>query len=43
LYYELTNWDWVERQSEITLFYDEIILDLAFRIDLLVEEKSLLK
>ena len=33
----------VERQSEITILYDEIILDLAIRIDLLVEEKVIIE
>jgi GxxExxY protein len=33
----------VERQSEITILYDEIILDLAFRIDLLVEGKVIIE
>lgn len=44
LYYELTKLGLkVERQSEITILYDEIILDLAFRIDLLVEEKVIIE
>ncbi|MBC5840154.1 GxxExxY protein [Flavobacterium sp. F-380] len=44
LYYELTKLGLkVERQSEITIPYDDIILDLAFRIDLLVEEKVIIE
>ena len=44
LYYELTKLGLkFERQSEITIPYDDIILDLAFRIDLLVEEKVIIE
>jgi GxxExxY protein len=44
LYYELAKMDLkVERQLEITIPYDEIILDVAFRIDLLVEDKVIIE
>jgi GxxExxY protein len=44
LYYELTKMALkVERQLEITIPYDEIILDVAFRIDLLVEDKVIIE
>jgi GxxExxY protein len=44
LYYELTKMDLkVERQLEISIPYDEIILDVAFRIDLLVEDKVIIE
>lgn len=40
LYYELTKSNLkVQRQLEITIPYDEIMLDVAFKIDLLVEDK----
>lgn len=44
LYYELTKLDLkVQRQIEITIPYDDIILDVAFRIDLLVEDKVIIE
>jgi GxxExxY protein len=44
LHYELTKIDLkVERQREITIPYDEIILDVAFKIDLLVEDKVIIE
>jgi GxxExxY protein len=44
LYYELTKLGLkVERQAEITIPYDDIVLDVAFRIDLLVEEKVIIE
>jgi GxxExxY protein len=44
LHYELTKIDLkVERQLEITIPYDEIILDVAFKIDLLVEDKVIIE
>jgi GxxExxY protein len=44
LYYELTKINLkVERQIEITIPYEEIILDVAFKIDLLVEEKVIIE
>lgn len=44
LYYELTKINLkVERQFEITVPYDEIILDVAFKIDLLVEDKVIIE
>ena len=44
LYYELTKIDLnVQRQLEITIPYDEIILDVAFKIDLLVEDKVIIE
>lgn len=33
----------VERQLKITIPYDEITLDLAFKIDLLVEDKVIIE
>lgn len=33
----------MERQLEITIPYDEIILDVAFKIDLLVEDKVIIE
>ena len=33
----------VQRQIEITIPYDDIILDVAFRIDLLVEDKVIIE
>jgi GxxExxY protein len=40
LYYELKKSDIkVEKQVEIPIFYDDIKLDIAFRLDLLVEDK----
>jgi GxxExxY protein len=44
LHYELIKMDLkVERQLEITIPYDEIILDVAFKIDLLVEDKVIIE
>jgi GxxExxY protein len=44
LHYELTKMDLkVERQLDITIPYDEIILDVAFKIDLLVEDKVIIE
>lgn len=44
LFYELTKMDLkVERQIEITIPYKEIILDVAFKIDLLVEDKVIIE
>jgi GxxExxY protein len=44
LYYELTKINLkVERQLEITIPYDEIILDVAFKVDLLVEDKVIIE
>ena len=44
LYYELTKINLkVERQLEITIPCDEIILDVAFKIDLLVEDKVIIE
>ena len=44
LYYELTKINLkVERQIEITIPYEEIILDVAFKIDLLVEGKVIIE
>jgi GxxExxY protein len=44
LYYELNKMDLkVERQLEITVPYEEIILDVAFKIDLLVEDKVIIE
>ena len=44
LYYELTKINLkVKRQLEINIPYDEIILDVAFKIDLLVEDKVIIE
>ena len=44
LYYELTKINLkVERQLEITIPYGEIILDVAFKVDLLVEDKVIIE
>ncbi|MEQ3662333.1 MAG: GxxExxY protein [Flavobacterium sp.] len=44
LYYELNKLDLkVERQVEIKIPYDDIILDVAFKIDLLVENKVIIE
>ena len=44
LYYELTKMDLkVERQLTILISYNEIILDVAFKIDLLVEDKVIIE
>jgi GxxExxY protein len=44
LYYELTKLDLsVQRQLAVTIPYDELILDVAFRIDLLVEDKVIVE
>ena len=44
LYYELTKINLkVERQLEITIPYDEIILDVAFKVDLLIEDKVIIE
>lgn len=44
LYYELTKMDLkVERQLVISIPYEEIILDVAFKIDLLVEDKVIIE
>lgn len=44
LYYELTKMDLkVQRQLVISIPYDEIILDIAFKIDLLVEDKVIIE
>ena len=44
LYYELTKMDLkVERQLTIIIPYNEIILDVAFKIDLLVEDKVIIE
>lgn len=44
LSYELTKMDLkVERQLVISIPYEEIILDVAFKIDLLVEDKVIIE
>ena len=44
LFYELTKIDLkVERQVAVTIPYEEIVLDVAFRIDLLVEDKVIIE
>jgi GxxExxY protein len=44
LYHELTKANLtVRRQVEISIPYDDIILDVAFRIDLLVDEKVIIE
>jgi GxxExxY protein len=44
LYYELTKMDLkVVRQLEITIPYEGIILDVGFKIDLLVEDKVIIE
>ena len=44
LYYELTKINLkVERQLEITIPYGEIILDVAFKVDLLIEDKVIIE
>ncbi|QOG05009.1 GxxExxY protein [Flavobacterium sp. MDT1-60] len=44
LFYELTKTDLkVQKQVEIIIPYGEIILDPAFRIDLLVEDKVIIE
>ena len=44
LYYELTKLELkVERQVEINIPYEDIILDVGFRIDLLVEDKVVIE
>ena len=44
LYYELTKMELkVDRQLEINIPYEDIILDVAFRIDLLVENKVIIE
>lgn len=44
LYYELTKLDLnVQRQIAITIPYDELILDVAFKIDLLVKDKVIIE
>ncbi len=44
LYYELTKMGLkVVRQLEISILYDEIILDIGFKIDLLVEDKVIIE
>lgn len=44
LYHELIKADLkVQRQVEISVPYDDIILDVAFRIDLLVEDKVIIE
>jgi len=43
-YYELTKMNLkVDRQFEITIPYDNIMLDVAFKIDLLVEDKVIIE
>ncbi|KIQ18072.1 MULTISPECIES: GxxExxY protein [Flavobacterium] len=44
LFYELTKTDLqVQKQVEVIIPYEEIILDPAFRIDLLVENKVIIE
>jgi len=44
LFYELTKTDLqVQKQVEVIIPYEEIILDPAFRIDLLVEDKVIIE
>ncbi|WP_264532201.1 GxxExxY protein [Flavobacterium sp. N502540] len=44
LFYELEKLDLkVQKQIEIKITYDEMILDPAFRIDLLVEDKVIIE
>lgn len=44
LYYELTKLNLkVERQLPISIPYEDIILDVAFKIDLLVEDKVIIE
>ncbi|MBS7230007.1 GxxExxY protein [Flavobacterium psychroterrae] len=44
LFYELTKADLqVQKQVEVTISYEEITLEPAFRIDLLVEDKVIIE
>lgn len=44
LYYELTKSNLkVQRQLEISVPYEDTVLDVAFRIDLLVEDKVIIE
>ncbi|KUJ60313.1 GxxExxY protein [Flavobacteriaceae bacterium CRH] len=44
LFYELEKLELkVQKQIEVTIPYDEIILDPAFRLDLLVEDKVIIE
>lgn len=44
LYYELTkNGLWVEKQKELPLRYKEIEINIAYKLDLLVENKIILE
>ena len=44
LFYELEKLDLkVQKQIEVKITYDEMILDPAFRIDLLVEDKVIIE
>ncbi|MEN2399579.1 GxxExxY protein [Flavobacterium sp. MC2016-06] len=44
LFYELEKLDLkVQKQVEITIPYEEIVLDPAFRLDLLVEDKVIIE
>lgn len=44
LYYELTKSNLkVQRQLEVSVPYEDIMLDVAFRIDLLVEDKVIIE
>ncbi|MBW1654485.1 GxxExxY protein [Flavobacterium quisquiliarum] len=44
LFYELEKLDLkVKRQIEISINYEEIILDTAFRLDILVEDKVIIE
>ncbi|MEP6805763.1 MAG: GxxExxY protein [Flavobacterium sp.] len=44
LFYELTKVDLqVQKQVEVTILYEEITLEPAFRIDLLVEDKVIIE
>ena len=44
LYYELTKLELkVQRQIEVIVLYEEITLDTAFRLDLLVEDKVIIE
>lgn len=44
LFYELVKLDLkVQKQVEVTILYEEITLDPAFRLDLLVEDKVIIE
>jgi len=44
LFYELTKYNvWVEKQKPLPLIYEEVKLEIGYRVDLLIENKLIVE